>query len=362
MKLKPLIAFYVTTALAFTCSAVSGALLKDPSDAFRSDTTLGFMRKIQAHKQPHEEIGKAADKAMKDLQRGPNYKSKVAQEATSDVAAEHEGKVSKAPEKAQPAKSGLNPFGQLHKAITDAGEDLQEDVMGEEEKKKGSNAQERAKKTEKQPSKKPEKAAEQPEEKEVVAVPGCKNSPKGWKDDKGNDCEDYAEGEFCTRHGGYGDAWLDEWGTFEDVASADNKSALQVCCVCGGGFREGSAPAAAAGSAPEAAAAPASAPASAPAAPAGPILGTKAGRPLQSQGYSGDLVAHEDGETMTDDWGREFGPKAGHRDIKTICKEHPDNEWCSLHGYNEEPKRSAASVKSAIVAFVMLWLACVRVA
>mmetsp|Transcript_111146 Transcript_111146/g.358532 ORF Transcript_111146/g.358532 Transcript_111146/m.358532 type:complete len:112 (-) Transcript_111146:151-486(-) len=46
------------------------------------------------------------------------------------------------------------------------------------------------------------------------------------------------------------------------------------------------------------------------------------------QGLSGPLVEHDDGETYTADWGREFGPKAGHRHVLDICKDYPDNQWC----------------------------------
>lgn len=71
------------------------------------------------------------------------------------------------------------------------------------------------------------------------------------------------------------------------------------------------------------------------------ILGTMdANGEMPEQGFDGPLgkmVEHNDKSTMTDDWGQEFGPEAGHRSEKEICKEFPDNEWCRLHGYHDEP-------------------------
>jgi len=266
--------------------------------------------------------------APDSLQRGPNYESKKAQKGSDKAADAHK--------KAGPREGGvgeefnkaLRPFGKLFK-----------------EAQKGPNYHKNL------PDDK-----EEPEEKEVPSVPGCRNSPKGWADTKDRDCEDYAEGEWCTRHGGYGDAWLDEWGTFEEVANK-GKSAKEACCVCGGGQRKGEEP-----SEKPSTSSGSDAPAP-PAAPApaikGPILGTKSGRALQEQGYSGELVAHEDQVTMTSDWGREFGPHAGHRDIKTICLETPGNEWCELHGYYDKP-RSAASMKSVAAVLVTLLFACLH--
>jgi len=58
---------------------------------------------------------------------------------------------------------------------------------------------------------------------------------------------------------------------------------------------------------------------------------TKAVDSLPEQGYSGDLIDHEDSETSTDDWQEEFGPNAGHRTYREICRDFPENEWCRLH-------------------------------
>lgn len=283
--------------------------------------------------------------APDSLQHGPQYDSKKAQKAADKV----DEKNDKAgPRKTKGIVEVLNPFG-TGWSVGNPFKDAQ----------KGPNYHKKMPKK-KEEEKKEHDEHDEPEEKEVREVPGCKNSPKGWEDSKGNDCEDYAEGEWCTRRGGYGDAWLDEWGTFEDRATK-GKSAKEVCCICGGGFNKDEEAEEAskekktsgsAGSAPAAAAAPAGAPS-----PAGPILGSKSGRALQEQGYSGELVAHEDQVTMTEDWGREFGPRAGHRDIKTICLETPGNEWCSLHGYYDKPK-SGAAAKTVAVVLAALVLAC----
>jgi hypothetical protein len=183
--------------------------------------------------------------------------------------------------------------------------------------------------------------------KEVASVPGCRNSVKGWTDKKGQDCEDYEEGEWCTRFGGYGDGWLDDWPKFEELAT-NGRAATRVCCVCGGGIRSeevgmiGGAP----GPAPYYAAAP------------GPAI-TRPIRGLQSQGFMGDLVEHEDESTMTEDWGKEFGPASGHRDIALICREHKDNEWCLMHGYYDTYTKSSShslSMSSVIATALLIWL------
>jgi len=259
---------------------------------------------------------------LKDFQRGPNYNDKDAQKA-------------KVPKKEESQEGG----------IADAAEDNFKDAQKGPNYDKG------------------------PGDEEVKSMPGCKNSDKGWKDSAGDDCEDYAEGEWCTRHGGYGDAWLDEWGTFEDRKN-EGKAATDVCCVCGGGVRKGDEAAEGSDDKKEGdkedkkeednkdedkkAAAPA------PAAPKGPILGGKPAKgALQEQGYTGKLVAHEDQKTMTSDWGAEFGPHAGHKSVKQICAEKKDNEWCSLHGYYDK-ERSGASLQSMVAVLIPLLFACLR--
>jgi len=54
-------------------------------------------------------------------------------------------------------------------------------------------------------------------------------------------------------------------------------------------------------------------------------------QPLPEQGFHGHLVEHSDQDTQTADWQREFGPRAGHRSYKEICKERPNNRWCRTH-------------------------------
>lgn len=86
--------------------------------------------------------------------------------------------------------------------------------------------------------------------------------------------------------------------------------------------------------------APAAAPSGAPGgsgAPGPALFGGKSNRPLPDQGYHGKKVIHKDFDTMTGDWHTEFGPKAGHRSYWEICADHPNNEWCCLHGYCPTP-------------------------
>jgi len=296
----------------------------------------------------------------REMQRGPEYENRKAQKASSKVAKANKPKKAKSDDKPLVVQAG--------NAIWGAGEDVADSVTDSmEDAQRGPNYHSASTDKKANIDKKPSKiekanAGEEKAEEEDTKPPasGCKNSPKGWEDSKGRDCEDYAEGEWCTRHGGYGDAWLDEWGTFEDFANKGT-SAKEACCVCGGGLRKdsdkgGEPPVAKPGSAPSPAqpSAPAGPAADAPVpALTGPILDGKGNKPLQEQGYSGELVIHEDGDTMTSDWGREFGPKAGHRDIKSICLQHPGNEWCDLHGYYDKP-RSDASTKSFLAAIVAL--------
>jgi len=113
-------------------------------------------------------------------------------------------------------------------------------------------------------------------------------------------------------------------------------------------------------------ASPAGAPAGAPAYP-GPYFGTKLAvdrplpahgfKPLSHQTFEGHLVEHNN-QTQVDDWGEEFGPAAQHRSFYTICKEHPNNEWCRLHGYYDTLRAGArdAGGLSVIMTVVLAML------
>jgi len=65
---------------------------------------------------------------------------------------------------------------------------------------------------------------------------------------------------------------------------------------------------------------------------------------LPAQGYWGKLVEHEDGETSTGDWQKEFG--YGKDPTSKICEKHPDSSWCQEY-YSQHPqkrlKRSSAT-------------------
>jgi hypothetical protein len=303
-----------------------------------------------------------ANDAFEDAQRGPNYKDKKAQKAAEKVmdnapkqrkppnpiesagkaaedADEAAGKqikpgnpiesIGKAAEDADKAagkaiQDGDNPMDALGDAVEEADKDVGRAIAGKRNRREG------------EPKKQPSLERDTKSE-ETPLVPGCKNSPKGWTDRKGRDCNDYAEGEWCTETGHYGDGWLDEWGSFEDVAK-DGKEATQACCVCGGGVHE--VPFDAPSPGPSAAASPMPAPAPVPA-PAPGIDYTMINRPLQEQGFHGKLVMHADQETMVSDWGREFGPHSlGNKNIRQICLDHPGNEWCLKNGYYKNAAHS----------------------
>jgi hypothetical protein len=57
---------------------------------------------------------------------------------------------------------------------------------------------------------------------------------------------------------------------------------------------------------------------------------------LPTQGYIGKLVEHEDQETFTGDWQKEFGSKK----MWKFCKKNPDNPWC--------PRSRSVSLRLAI--------------
>jgi len=64
----------------------------------------------------------------------------------------------------------------------------------------------------------------------------------GWVDTDGEDCAQYAEENYCTNTGDYGDGWEigdppNGWGTFS-LYWANGYDALAACCACGGGFPE----------------------------------------------------------------------------------------------------------------------------
>lgn len=64
----------------------------------------------------------------------------------------------------------------------------------------------------------------------------------------------------------------------------------------------------------------------------GPAAEPAQGTNLPSQGFRGSKVHHVNGETSTDDWRSEFGPRQ--RDTYySICAKHPNNDWCVSHGY-----------------------------
>lgn len=71
---------------------------------------------------------------------------------------------------------------------------------------------------------------------------------------------------------------------------------------------------------------------------------------LPTQGYWGKLVDHNDMETMTDDWQKEFGPKSNHANVAEICKDHPDSAWCKRRFSHF---RSSAKAATAILPFAM---------
>jgi hypothetical protein len=81
---------------------------------------------------------------------------------------------------------------------------------------------------------------------------------------------------------------------------------------------------------------------------------------LPTQGYWGKLVEHEDQETSTGDWQKEFTAVTGSDSRRKICEKNPDNMWCQEHYgymYKRRPERAnAATVKLYHTAFALFWL------
>lgn len=81
-------------------------------------------------------------------------------------------------------------------------------------------------------------------------------------------------------------------------------------------------------------------------------------RPLPDQGFSGPLEQHENMDTATKDWRREFGPKSGSLSYEEICKNYPKNEWCRLHGFfRSEPVAVPIKSGAAVTPFAFSALA-----
>jgi len=131
---------------------------------------------------------------------------------------------------------------------------------------------------------------------------------------------------------------------------------------------QGLAPSAAApGAAPAPAASPAAAPGASPAAaPSSPeekkeetnnMFSMQEDLGAQEQGFSGDLVQHDDMKTMTKDWRGEYGP--GQSSYKRICQQYPDNQWCRDRGYHQStppPKSGAVRASAGLLICSLLWL------
>jgi len=78
---------------------------------------------------------------------------------------------------------------------------------------------------------------------------------------------------------------------------------------------------------------------------------------LPSQGYWGKLVGHDDQKSVTGDWGKEFGAKAGHQTYADICKDHPDNEWCVKKGFGTHEASGRKTVVSALALMMPFFFA-----
>lgn len=66
----------------------------------------------------------------------------------------------------------------------------------------------------------------------------CTDKPKTWRSSEGDSCCTYGWDSYCTPEGGEGRSWDHAaWGPISDYADKNGISALQACCVCGGGSK-----------------------------------------------------------------------------------------------------------------------------
>lgn len=72
------------------------------------------------------------------------------------------------------------------------------------------------------------------------------------------------------------------------------------------------------------------------------------------QGFSGELVAHDNMKTVTSDWHAEYGPHAkGHQSYEAICAQYPDNTWCKLRGYRAAKMKAEKSAATRLQTLVL---------
>jgi len=62
----------------------------------------------------------------------------------------------------------------------------------------------------------------------------CLDSPRDWRSNTSNTCDEYRLHQWCTKSGGKGEGWSDN-GEFKDWAPRGGVSAVEACCACGGG-------------------------------------------------------------------------------------------------------------------------------
>ena len=77
------------------------------------------------------------------------------------------------------------------------------------------------------------------EEAAVEAAATCLDYPTNWLSTDSETCAQYREGAFCNGDGTPGPGWNEAWGNISSFASLDGRSAIDVCCVCGGGRDRG---------------------------------------------------------------------------------------------------------------------------
>jgi len=172
---------------------------------------------------------------------------------------------------------------------------------------------------------------------EIRAVRAELCSKRGFRSHRSADCEAFMR-TSC---------FPDSQGIDDTEAAAPNSPTVPVA-LCKQFFsteKAAAAPAAAPG--PALAGAPSPSPGPAALAPEAAQF-----RDLPEQGFDGDFVGHLDQTTQTSDWQREFGPDAGHRTYREICKDRPNNRWCRLHlaykgnlgqGWGPRPQKSGAA-------------------
>lgn len=65
--------------------------------------------------------------------------------------------------------------------------------------------------------------------------PASCTDKSGWQTQEGDDCDTFAQYNYCTPDGQTGSGWKSRWGNIENYHDGAGDSCFDACCACGGG-------------------------------------------------------------------------------------------------------------------------------